>query len=589
MINRFLVRATLVASLTLAQSLAASNVLIAQEPVPAGRQQPAFQAETLDSLRARIAAHISQPRFAPAAWGVKIVSLDSGKIIFEQNAQKYFNPASNAKLYTAALALDRLGADYRLKTSLYSTARPDKTGTLKGDLIIYGRGDPLMTARLNGGDYYKGLEPLADQLVSAGVRRIEGDLVGDESYFAGPPFGSGWEWDDLQEYYGAEVSALTVNDNSIDILVKPAERPGIPCRVTTGPKTSFVTVINRIQTAPKGVESRVVIYRPLGENIVFVSGRLPVDHKGYIQSIAVHNPAGLFVNLFKDVLARRGIVFTGRTRTIDWKYREVTPVDFTKLAELGAVESKPIRDLVREMLKPSQNLYAQLLLLQVGAASGQSPESGSRSPASGIKSQESGVRSPASGTRSFDSGVRSSGSEALHSSAEMKNQALESAPQTPDSGLRTPDSQPTTEELGIEALTELLTKAGVKKGDVLLEEGSGLSRREVITPNSTVALLSFMNRHQLAGLYRDSLPVAGVDGTLKNRMKGTPAAGNVRAKTGTLRYVYTLSGYVTTAAGEQLAFSILLNNYFNSDRAISAREDIDAIAIMLAGFSGRSQ
>jgi D-alanyl-D-alanine carboxypeptidase/D-alanyl-D-alanine-endopeptidase (penicillin-binding protein 4) len=553
MINRFLVRASLAALLTLAQSLAPASVLTAQEPMPAARQQSVAQAETLDSLRARIAAHISQPRFAPAAWGVKVVSLDSGKVVFEQNAQKYFNPASNAKLYTAALALDRLGPDYRIKTSLYSTARPDATGTLKGDLIVYGRGDPLMTARLNGGDYYRGLEPLADQLLSAGVRRVEGDLVGDESYFAGPPVGSGWEWDDLQEYYGAEVSALTVNDNSIDILVKPGARPGIPCRVTTGPTTSFVTVINRIQTAAKGVESRVVIYRPLGENIVYVSGRLPVDHKGYIQSIAVHNPAGLFVNLLKDLLARRGISVTGRARVIDWKYREVTPVDFTKLTELGAVESVPIKDLVRETLKPSQNLYSQLLLLQVGAN-----------------------HWPETWAGSLQGSLAAGGA--------ARPEPAPPAPTAPDAR-----AERTTEELGLEAMNDLLARAGVRKGDVLLEEGSGLSRRDVITPNATVAILSFMSRHQLADVYRNALPVAGVDGTLQNRMKGTAAAGNVRAKTGTLRYVYALSGYVTTASGERFAFSILLNNYFNSDKAIAAREDVDAIPIMLAGFSGRSQ
>ena len=302
---------------------------------------------------------------------MKIVSLDSGKIIFEHNAGKYFNPASNAKLYSAALALDRLGADYRIKTSLYSTARPNATGTLKGDLIIYGRGDPVMTASLNDGDYFKPFEPLVQQLANAGVRRIEGDLVGDESYFATPPIGSGWEWDDLQEYYGAEVSALTINDNALDLFVKPAERAGLPCRVTTGPVTSFVTLMNRTQTAPKGTEARVVVYRPVGENIIYVSGRLPVDHKGYKGSVSVHNPAGLFANLFKDALARRGITVTGRARTIDWKYREVTPIDFAKLVELGFVESLPLKDIVRETLKPSQNLYAQLLLLQVGAYQGQ--------------------------------------------------------------------------------------------------------------------------------------------------------------------------------------------------------------------------
>jgi D-alanyl-D-alanine carboxypeptidase/D-alanyl-D-alanine-endopeptidase (penicillin-binding protein 4) len=553
MMKRFLFRAGLATLLTLAQSLAPAGVLTAREAGPAARRQAAVQAETLDSLKAHIAAHISQPRFAPSAWGVKVVSLDTGKVVFEHNAQKYFNPASNAKLYTAALALDRLGSDYRIKTSLYSTARPDATGTLKGDLIVYGRGDPLMTARLNGGDYYRGLEPLADQLASAGVRRVEGDLVGDESYFAGPPIGSGWEWDDLQEYYGAEVSALTVNDNSVDILAKPGARPGIPCQVTTGPATSFVTVINRTQTAPKGVEPRIAIYRPLGENIVYVSGRLPADHKGYIQSIAVHNPAGLFVNLFKDLLARRGISVAGRARVIDWKYREVTPVDFAKLTELGAVESAPIKDIVRETLKPSQNLYSQLLLLQVGANHWPETLAGGATGSSA----SGGAASP--------------------------DPALTVAP-APDAR-----AERSTEELGLDAMNDLLARAGVREGDVRLEEGSGLSRRDVITPNATVAILSFMSRHKRADAYRNALPVAGVDGTLQNRMKGTAAAGNVRAKTGTLRYVYALSGYVTAASGERFVFSILLNNYFNSDKAVAAREDVDAIPIMLAEFSGRTQ
>src|SRR5581483_2520278 len=149
---------------------------------------PQPQADTLDALVARLSAHLAQPRFAPAAWGVKIVSLDTGKTWFEHNPQKYFDPASNAKLYSTALALDRLGADYRIRTSLYSSARPDASGALKGDLIVYGRGDPTMAASLNGGDYFKPLEPLVEQVVSAGVRRIEGDLIGDESYF--PPLRS---------------------------------------------------------------------------------------------------------------------------------------------------------------------------------------------------------------------------------------------------------------------------------------------------------------------------------------------------------------------------------------------------------------
>ena len=552
----------------------ATAVVFAQ--TPSASQQSAQQVETVESLRARLASHISQPRFGAAAWGVKIVSLDSGKTIFEHNAQKYFSPASNAKLYTAALALERLGVNYRIKTSLYSTARPDASGTLKADLIVYGRGDPTMAARLNGGDYFKGIEPLVAQLANAGVRRIEGDLVGDESYFAGPPFGSGWEWDDLQAYYGAEVSALTVDDNALDLFVKPAERAGMPCRITTGPPTSFVTLINRTQTAPKGTESRIVVYRPVGENIIYVSGRQSIDSNGYYTSVAVHNPAGLFVSLLKDALAQRGIVVTGRTRVIDWKYREVTPLDFTKLTELGWVESIPNADIVREMLKPSQNLYAQLLLLQVGANAARFMD-------------ENGVGKSADSQKQQIAVTDRKLSQTVNPSSALSGDQ---------------DEGKTTEEIGIGVLNEFLDGVGVKKGDVLLEEGSGLSRRDVITPDATVALLSYMNRSRFAETYKAALPVAGVDGTLQNRMKGTPAAGNVRAKTGSLRYVYTLSGYVTTAAGERLTFSIMLNNYYNLERSAvlrdpgslagrvsppAPRDDIDAIAIMLASFTGSTR
>src|SRR5207244_3784161 len=116
---------------------------------------------------------------------------------------------------TIALALDRLGADYRIKTSVYATAKPEKSGFLKGDLLVYGRGDPTITARLHSNDIYRALEPLVMALTNAGVRRIAGDLVGDDSYFRGPPYGSGWACDDLESYYGAEISALTINDNAL--------------------------------------------------------------------------------------------------------------------------------------------------------------------------------------------------------------------------------------------------------------------------------------------------------------------------------------------------------------------------------------
>src|ERR1051325_5884249 len=151
--------------------------LSAQEPQPA---------KTLVELQQQLSNHISQAKFDAAFWGVKVVSFESGKVIFEHNSQKVFSPASNSKLYTVALALDRLGADYRIKTSLYSSARPTASGVLKGDLIVYGRGDPTLNARLHNNNLYAALEPLVAALTNAGVKRIAGDLIGDDSYIHGP-------------------------------------------------------------------------------------------------------------------------------------------------------------------------------------------------------------------------------------------------------------------------------------------------------------------------------------------------------------------------------------------------------------------
>src|SRR5947209_3551709 len=199
-------------------------------------------AETLAELREQLQQHIANPRFDAALWGIKVVSLDSGKTLFEQNAQKLFSPASNSKLYTMALGLDRLGADYRIKTSLYARTKRNRRGTLKGDLVIYGRGDPSINARLHSNDIFQALEPLVAALTNAGVKRIKGNLIADASFFRGPPYGSGWAWDDMEYYYGAEVSALTINDNTLQVRIEPAATASLPCRLVLKPPTSLVVI-----------------------------------------------------------------------------------------------------------------------------------------------------------------------------------------------------------------------------------------------------------------------------------------------------------------------------------------------------------
>jgi D-alanyl-D-alanine carboxypeptidase/D-alanyl-D-alanine-endopeptidase (penicillin-binding protein 4) len=489
-------------------------VALAQAPPP----PPA----PLTELQQRLTEHLANPRFAAATWGVKVLSLDSGRTLFEQNAGKLFSPASNCKLYTMALALDHLGGDYRIKTSLYAAAKPDRRGVLPGDLIIYGRGDPTLNTRLHDGDIFHALEPLVAALTNAGVRRIRGDVVGDASFFHGPPYGSGWAWDDLNNYYGAEISALTINDNTLQLSVTPGLTGGSPCQLTLAPGTDYVKLSNRTQTVTPGNRRDLGYYRPLGQNVIYVTGQLPLGDTNYTGEVTMANPAGLFVALFKEALARRGIRVDGKTRVVNEFDPSVSGSDVSRLVELGSVSSPPMRDLVREVQKPSQNLYADLVLAHIGALAAAT------------------------------------------------------------------DRPVTSEGAGIRELEKFLAKVGVSPGDVQFEEGAGLSRNNLVTPNATIALLQFMSHHVEADAYLSALPIAGVDGSLRYRMTDPPAAANVRAKTGTLRWANALSGHVTTAAGEHLIFCVMLNRYAAPDAEHSGRAEIDRIAVMLSEFSERT-
>ncbi len=471
--------------------------------------------------------------------GIKVASLDTGRLLFEENATKLLRPASNMKLYTVATALDRFSPDYRFTTSVYSRARPDDAGIIHGDLTIYGRGDPSIAARFNNGDYFKAIEDLASRIAAAGLKRVEGDLVGDESYFIGPPYGSGWEWEDLTWYYGAEVSALTVNDNALDIFVKPGVELGNPATVTTGPPDPLLTISNQVTTGARGSRREISIYRGLGENAVTVSGSIPLDDRGYSGGISISHPALLFIYLLRAALVQKGVSITGRSRTtgginqtglttrtaiMNATSGSSAAVPASSQNEIATFQSPPFGFIAAQTLKPSQNLYTELILRTLGK---------------------------------------------LSSPSTLSN------------------SGETSEDAGLEAVKSFLKTAGIRPESLVLGDGSGLSRNDMITAEASVQLLTFMSRHRYAEAFRQALPIAGVDGTLRNRMKGTAAENNMRAKTGSLSSAASLSGYVTSRAGEKLVFSIMVNN-FPSDlepRVIC----IDPIAVLLASFAGRSE
>lgn len=483
---------------------------------------PEELARQLDGLLRRTAA-------PGATWGVKVVSLASGRTLFATNDTRLLVPASNSKLFTAALALDRLGADHRLMTSLRVPAASEAP-TIRGDLLVVGAGDPTFTERLNGGDWQKAFAPLVEVVLKAGIRRIEGNLVADTSRFRTTPYGPGWGWEDLTYYYGAAVSALGANDNILRVVVTPGARPGVPVTARLEPLGAYLPLVLDARTGPTNATARLDLLRLPGQDRVFVDGVVPAGGAAVTEEITVPSPALYFGELLKLALSRRGVTVTGNVHEVDWRERRREPLKPDAWRELGTVASSPLGDVVREMMKPSQNLYAHLLLLLAGSETERQPRPDER------------------------------------------------------------DWQPldSTDAAGVRALRAFLLRAGISTNEVTFEEGSGLSRKNLITPNAAVQLLARMRRHPAREAWWAALPVGGVDGTLRNRFRAEGVRGRVHAKTGTLRHVSALSGYLDTAAGEPLAFSIIVNGFVPTPASVSSREEIDRLVGALLAFTGKS-
>jgi D-alanyl-D-alanine carboxypeptidase/D-alanyl-D-alanine-endopeptidase (penicillin-binding protein 4) len=485
---------------------------------PAGASET-YGATTISNLADRIEADISAPRFHGALWGVKVVSLDTGKTVFESHPDRLMSPASNSKLYTAAMALDHFGSDYRIVTPILAAAKPDAEGTLNGDLIIAGRGDPSWNARHFGTNFWNIFLPFVTALSNAGVRHVTGDLLGDATFFQSPRSGSGWDAEDLEEYYGAEISALTIDDNYTQIRVAPGAKPGEACVLTVADPGTGLRLDNQTTTLTNGASRHIEARLFPGENVVHIFGALPAGSAPESVDTPVPKPAEWFATALKEALRQNGIIVDGSARAIYWPASP--PTANVKLAE---VVSPPLRDLVRDFLKVSQNLETDLIFEHTGET-----------------------------TRPAD------------------------AP-----------SWQTSEDCALAALHRFLITNGLPAAEVHFDEGSGLSRNNLTTANATVDLLRFMSKQPTGPDFIAALPLAGVDGTLRHRMKDTLAFQNLRGKTGTLRWANALSGFVTTASGEHLAFSLMLNRYAAPpDR--KRGDELDKIAVMLAEFSGRTE
>ena len=461
---------------------------------------------------------------ASARLGVSVVSLKDNRVVYERNSNKLFTPASNMKLFPTAVALEFLGADYRWRTSVYAATTPDAAGTVNGDIVLYGRGAPDLTAVARAhAESRNSLDQLASDLYNRGVRHIRGNVIGDESYFRGNPLGDGWQWNDVQWYYGAEASALSINHNETSINVLPPEGRDKPPLIRVADSTGYVTVENRMAPGAAGERMTLGIQRGLSDNIVRVWGTFPSGSKGFGARLSVHQPAQWAAKLFLDSLKARGITVDGQALLRDARQPIADRFDPQQATELAFVFSKPLREIIKDTNKESNNLYAELILRTLGrerAALLPGPEAGSR---------ERG-----------------------------------------------------DEESGLAIIRLWLNRSQVPLQGVALHDGSGLSRLNLVTPQTFVQLLAAMQRSPNNQVFRESLPVSGRDGTLGSRLKDY--ADRVSAKTGYIIYDAALSGYVTTSEGEVFAFSIICND--ETGRGSSGRL-IDQIVSILAAYPAR--
>lgn len=472
------------------------------------------------ALRTEFDAVFSDPAFRNAHWGVMVQSLETGEVLYRREAERLFMPASNNKLITAAVALARLGTDYRFRTRIATNGVLGDDGTLAGDLVVVGGGDPAISERFYGGDPTAPFRAWADSLKARGIERIDGDIVGDDDLYDDVHLGPGWSWDYLADYYAAEIGALLYNEGTVTYKVMPGDSAGARAEVIALPSTDYLRVDYDVTTVADssiyfpergplpGTSIRTA--RLPFSNQARISGTIRARRDTVTRYIAAHDPTLFFVTVLKEVLEDEGIDVTGGPTDRD----SLAPgVLGDSLGTLFVHQSPPLSEIVVPFLKRSQNQIGEMLLRHVGA-------------------QDSDLGSVRAGQR---------------------------------------------------AVEATLSDWGITESSYIYVDGSGLSRYNYVSPDAIVRLLRVMSRRPEFEVFYGALPIAGVDGTIGSRMKGTRAENNARAKTGYIANARALSGYVTTLDGERLAFSMIANNF---DVPVDAAEYLQDLAVeRLANFS----
>ena len=410
--------------------------------------------------------------------GVSVIDVKTGNVLCAIGDRARQTPASNVKLVTTGTALLLLGEKHKFTTSVYAAGKIGG-GTLDGGLVVVAGGDPAISGREHGGKSTAVFDAWAAEIAKS-VKVVKGNLIIDATCFDRQFIHPSWPKDQLVRWYCAPVSAFALNDNCIDVKVRPGARPGLPAKVIVDPPTSYFRIRNTCQTVSSG-RSRAFINRVARTETLVISGRLRPLDAGASAPVTVNDPIRFAAAVLKERLARAGVRMGGGIVIA------IESVDTRRMRRLAGT-SHSLLSAIRTANKRSQNFYAEMILKTMG--------------------------------------------------------------------LRV--SRPSSFAAGARVVSGQLEKIGFRRGTFTIADGSGLSRRNSLSPLQLTGFLRHMALGKHAGAYIESLAVAGVDGTLKLRMADPATAGKVFAKTGHLRGVSALSGYVRSG-GKLVAFSILVN------------------------------
>lgn len=493
-------RKLILASLTISAAAAAATTVAAQ------------------SLQQRLNRLLDKPPFDRATWNV-FAQDDRGRVLFNRNGDRYSVPASNTKLVVAATAAVLLPPDFRVRTSVYASG-PVSDGVLRGDLVLYGRGDPAWSERCYSTDTlapgacdstWTVLDRIADSLRARGIRRVTGKIVGDGSFFE--PTITHWNWGsfDLNWWYAAPVSGLGFHDNSVDFQITPGAAVDQPPLISWNPELHLFTFENRARTGPADSGSTIGdnFYRRPGTLDIWAEGTVALNRSPWIESFALPDPNLYAARALAAALLKKGVAVEGgaASTTDSIAYRPLRCCSNPLVEYAG----RPLPDLIFPILNTSQNWFAEMLLKLVGRQVG-------------------------------DTGSWSKG-------------------------------------LDIEKRF-LIDSVHVDSTAFALDDGSGLSAGNLVTPHAFVQLLAYMYRHPRRAPFIAALPRAQKPGSLLRRFAGTALEGRVLAKTGSIFRVNTLSGYVERADGRVITFSIQANGHTVPTRQMLAQ--IDSLVVQLA-------